>query len=348
MAKYPPDRTRLIALDWGTSSLRAYRLGDSGAILEEISLELGIASLQSAKTTGSKRNSNQAFERVFERACGRWIQNAPSAPILASGMVGSAQGWRETPYIDVPFDLRDLGTNLTMFRTTKGKTVHIVPGLIRRAGLANVMRGEETQLVGALALDKPSARSRKLLIGLPGTHSKWAYLRGNVVEDFQTFVTGELYGALCNHTILGRTMIRGARYASRAFDRGVQLAATTDGNFLSDIFSVRTLLLTGSLSAQEQPDYLSGLLIGHEVAALSKLRLATYPPGTRKRQPVVLVGDSSLCTRYKRALELNHYARIRIVEDSAPRGLYQIAIQAKILSSSQTAHAKVPGRSKKC
>jgi 2-dehydro-3-deoxygalactonokinase len=269
-------------------------------------------------------------------------------PILASGMVGSAQGWRETPYIDLPCDIHDLGMNLTALRTTKGRIVHLVPGLIRRAGLANVMRGEETQLVGALAVYKPSTRSQRLLMGFPGTHSKWVYLRGNMVEDFRTFMTGELYAALCNHTILGRTMRHGAPFAARAFDRGVRLAATTSANLLSDIFSVRTLLLTERLSAEEQPDYLSGLLIGHEVAALSRLRLATYPPGVQKRKPIILVGDPSLCARYRLALGINHYAKITIVENSAPRGLWQIALQAKLLSPPQTIHADAPERSKKC
>src|SRR5204863_593841 len=181
----------------------------------------------------------EAFERALEDACGDWRAASPASPLLACGMIGSAQGWREAPYIDVPTSLDALGHVLTGVDTASGATLHIVPGLIVRAALPEVLRGEETQIAGALdvaagsasdgdAAPNPPGRDR--WIGLPGTHTKWVRVCDRELVQFHTFMTGEVFAALCDHTILGRTMrrppapVEHATFDREAFDRGVDVA----------------------------------------------------------------------------------------------------------------------------
>lgn len=328
------DRAQLIALDWGTSSLRAFLLGQSGTILSQISAPLGVMQLKQTPKRNPRSNSN-VFEKALEQTCGPWIKQMPSLPIIASGMVGSTEGWREASYLSVPMDVSDLGKYLTKIETTKGRSIHIVPGLVRRGELVNVMRGEETQILGALTA-LPSHERKKVWICLPGTHSKWTFVNGTTVRDFETFMTGEVYAVLCQHTILGRTLKPSPSFLPRAFDRGLQVAETAGHlGVLSNIFSVRTFGLSGKLSAEEQADYLSGLLIGHEIAALPRLDADTDLPA-KELPPILLVGEPSLCMRYQRALAAKQFTKVTIVADATAQGLWQIAAQADLVEGRQT------------
>jgi len=282
-----------------------------------------------------KRNLSanaKAFEKAFEQACGRWLAAMPSLPVIASGMVGSREGWLEASYLSVPMDVSVLGKHLTKLETSKGKRIHIVPGLVRRGELVNVMRGEETQILGALTA-LPLRERKKTWICLPGTHSKWACMSGTTVRDFETFMTGEVYAALCQHTILGRTVRQGPSFLPHAFDRGLQVAERAGHlGVLSNIFSVRTFGLTGELTPEEQADYLSGLLIGHEIAALPVLDVDTDSPA-KDLLPILLAGEPSLCLRYQHALAAKHYTRVTIVADATAHGLWQIAAQADLVAA---------------
>lgn len=317
--------TKLIALDWGTSSLRAYRLGEGGAVLDRRTLPWGIMNLPvvEASVAGSKAG----FDQAFEEACGDWLRDAPGTPVMAAGMVGSAQGWREAAYLDVPLQVADIGAGLTAVPTRSGAVLHIVPGLIERGELPNVMRGEETQVVGALQ----DGAGGELLIGLPGTHSKWVRITGEQFSHFDTFMTGEAYAALSGHTILSRTMERGAPFDADAFARGARVALGAAGinGVLSTIFSARTLGLTGVLSSTAQADYLSGLLIGHEIAALRAARSAAQ---LDPRPRIILIGDGKLCERYREALALYGYTDVAIAAQATEQGLWNIAVQAGLLA----------------
>ena len=154
------------------------------------------------------------------------------------------------------------------------------------------MRGEETQVLGILRHRcPPSEAAKPLLIGLPGSHSKWVRAVDGRIEHFDTFMTGEVFAALSSHTILGRTMQRSDTFDGEAFDRGVAVSRSANGAAgpLSTIFSCRTLGLAGELSGTAQSDYLSGLLIGHEFVALAQLlrqtdaNLARRDPDRRRR-----------------------------------------------------------------
>ncbi|WP_343585329.1 2-dehydro-3-deoxygalactonokinase [Herbaspirillum sp.] len=318
------DTTKLIALDWGTSSLRAYRLGSEGAVLDKRALPWGIMNLPVVEASAA--GAKAGFEQAFSEACGDWLLDAPTVPVMAAGMVGSAQGWREAPYLDVPLLIADIGAGLTAVPTRGGAVLHIVPGLIERGALPNVMRGEETQVVGALQ----DGAGEELLIGLPGTHSKWVRIAGERFIHFDTFMTGEAYAALSSHTILGRTMQRGADFNPQAFERGVRVAAGGDGinGVLSTVFSTRTLGLTGALDGAAQADYLSGLLIGHELAALRGSRAAAKLDAAPR---IVLIGDGKLCERYRQALAIHGYSHVGIAAQATERGLWKIAVQAGLV-----------------
>ncbi|PTN44613.1 2-dehydro-3-deoxygalactonokinase, partial [Achromobacter xylosoxidans] len=218
-----PARAALIALDWGTSSLRAYRLDAAGRTLDTRHLPWGIMRLPQPLQDGAATTALSGFELAFEQACGDWLRAEPALPVIACGMVGSAQGWKEAAYLDVPVDLQRIGTLLTKVEREDGPALHIVPGLIQRHGLPNVIRGEETQVVGVMA-DQATRSADSVLIGLPGTHSKWVSARRGRVTHFDTFMTGEVYAALRGHTILGRTMADAASADMAAFERGLKVA----------------------------------------------------------------------------------------------------------------------------
>jgi 2-dehydro-3-deoxygalactonokinase len=317
--------TRLIALDWGTTSLRAYRLGEDGAVLDKRGLPWGIMNLPVVEGDFSRA---AGFAKAFDEACGDWLQSNPATPLIAAGMVGSAQGWREASYVEIPLAVADIGKQLTRVDLGAGRTLHIVPGLLQRAALPNVIRGEETQVVGALDTWQGGD---DVLIGLPGTHSKWVRVQNRTITHFDTFMTGEVYAALSQHTILGRTMEHREQSDPAAFERGLRVALSEDGRagVLSNIFSSRTLGLVGQLGATGQPDYLSGLLIGHEIAALKATRADA---GCTAEPYIILIGDDKLCARYRTALNLYGLTRIDIAAQATERGLWKIARQAGLLN----------------
>lgn len=309
-------QAQLIALDWGTSSLRAYKLGPAGVVLEHRALACGIMHLPSEPRDIAGVHCSDGFELAFDAACGDWLDAQPDLPVIACGMVGSAQGWSEAAYRHTPVDVARLGQALHRVRSLRGVDVHIVPGVIEQAGLPNVMRGEETQVLGVL-----QGLAAEVLIGLPGSHSKWVEVVDGCITHFDTFMTGEVFAVLSKHSILGRTQLPTEHFQADAFDRGVQVARSQDGQrgVLSTLFSTRTLGLTGELTPEQQPDYLSGLLIGHELAGL---------PARARQQPIILVGAAALCTRYQRALALCGFGHVSLAPEASERGLWQLAVAA--------------------
>jgi 2-dehydro-3-deoxygalactonokinase len=201
-------------------------------------------------------------------------------------MVGSRSGWREAPYVDLPADAHAVAAALTRVRGDDGRDVAIVPGL-RHAAVPDMLRGEETQVIGALALRPELAAQATLL--LPGTHSKWVTVRDGAVVDFATCMTGELYA------------------------------------LLSRLFSVRALVLDDRLGADAVPDYLSGLLIGEE------LRGALAAGRADRATPLHMVGDASLCARYRTAAACFALQTSGPVAGAAAHGLWSIARAAGLV-----------------
>ncbi|MHC8306766.1 2-dehydro-3-deoxygalactonokinase [Pseudomonas sp. PB3P13] len=323
---------QLIALDWGTTSLRAYKLAEGGQVLEQRSLSSGIMQLPKTARVINGRLCADGFELAFDEACGDWLYAQPDLPVIACGMVGSAQGWREAAYCDTPANVANLGKSLQTVRSLRGVDVHIVPGVIQRSRLPNVMRGEETQVLGVLQ-NLAAEAGADLLIGLPGSHSKWVEVVDGCIVHFDTFMTGEIFAVLSEHSILGRTQQRGACFDGDAFDRGVQTALSAEGEIgpLSTVFSARSLGLTGELSAAAQPDYLSGLMIGHELLALATVQRRRRD--TVHLPSIILIGNAQLCTRYRRALDACGFACVTLAEQATERGLWQLALAAGLVAA---------------
>ncbi|MPS81623.1 MAG: 2-dehydro-3-deoxygalactonokinase [Achromobacter sp.] len=337
MTPATPARAALIALDWGTSSLRAYRLDDAGRTLDTRHLPWGIMRLPQPLQDGAASTPLSGFDLAFDQACGDWLRAQPTLPVIACGMVGSAQGWQEVAYLDVPVDLERIGTLLTVVeRPAAGPNatpLHIVPGLIQRHGLPNVMRGEETQVFGVMfdqTRGSDAHPADNVLIGLPGTHSKWVNARRGRVTHFDTFMTGEVYAVLRGHTILGRTMSEAPAPDMAAFERGVKVAGAPAGRagVLSTIFSTRALGLTGELASTSQADYLSGLLIGHEIAALARM---LHEQGELPR--IVLCGDPALCERYIVAMQHYGLGTPEQAQNATERGLWHLAVCAGLVKA---------------
>ncbi|MET3600820.1 2-dehydro-3-deoxygalactonokinase [Martelella mangrovi] len=316
------DRTALVALDWGTSSLRAFRMDAEGTVLERRSGGHGIQNLPAP--------GNAGFQQAFDEICGDWLEDR-DVPVIAGGMVGSAQGWKEAPYLACPVRLETLGSAATAMKTETGRTILIAPGVSFEtpAGMPDVMRGEEIQIAGVLA-DRPEWSRHSLLV-LPGTHSKWAEVRNGEIVRFSTYMTGELYSVLVRHSILGRLMPQDGKaapeIATKAFADGVAMARTGSADDLThQLFAVRTLGLTGRLPTAALGDYLSGLLIGHElVSGLAQISAA------RAGVPLVLVGENALCERYARAFSDLGSEPAGRIENPAPRGLFWLAVAAGLV-----------------
>ncbi|MDI1283250.1 MAG: 2-dehydro-3-deoxygalactonokinase [Reyranella sp.] len=263
----------LIAVDWGTSSLRGARLDAVGSVLEEKSAPLGILNVP-----------NGDFAAVFASLFSDWMKPAGTV-CLISGMAGSRQGWVEAPYVACPAGPEELKRHLYWIEPGR---IAIVPGLSdEQEEVPDVMRGEEVQIFGAMRL---AGRTEGLFV-LPGTHSKWATVQGGRVTGFRTCMTGEFYGLLSQHSILARTLEADAPLDEAVFLRGVARAGNGEG-LLHNAFGVRALALFGQLSPARSASYLSGLLIGEE------LRTQELPSG----REVIAIGAPALTARYALAL----------------------------------------------
>jgi 2-dehydro-3-deoxygalactonokinase len=300
----------LIAIDWGSSSFRAYLMSAGGEALDEIASGDGIASVAAG-----------AYPATLRRLIGRWLDAHPSCPIIASGMVGSRHGWREAAYVKCPAGSLDVAKHLTAVEAG-GRTVHLAPGLSSEdeAG-ADVMRGEETEIFGVAG---PGAR----VIVLPGSHSKWARVEDGRVAAFKTFITGELFAGLRDHTVAGAfARAAPAKAPGEVFALGVERGAAaasgkTKSGLLGLLFGARALPLMGALKEDDAGEYLSGLLIGAEIGEARRLFSWEEPQ---------VAGAEALVTRYLAAFDaLGVHARAAPPR-AAARGLFRIARDGGLL-----------------
>ena len=267
---------QLLACDWGTTNLRAWTLDERGGVVARKSFALGVAGLapgEAAQRFATEVRPALAAERL---------------PAILCGAIGSNLGWATAPYADCPADVSDLADRLL----SVADDVRIVPGLRCQGitGAPDVMRGEETQVLGWLALHPERRRGRHLLC-LPGTHAKWVLVEEGRVVRFVTAMTGELFAVLGRHSLLKS---EAPADDDAAFDEGLAAAGAGDA-LAARLFSARSRVVGGEAEAASTPSYLSGLLIGAEVAATPSL-LGSAP------SDVTLIGDAALCARYQRAL----------------------------------------------
>ncbi len=298
--------TALIGLDWGTTNARALRFLADGRVAETRERPLGIL-----------RVANGDFAGAFGELIGDWRAASPAAPVLMCGMIGSRQGWREASYAKLPADGVVLARG---FLALPEVNAWIVPG-VSGASLADapdVIRGEETQALGVTALSGQGAAC----LCMPGSHSKWVEIIDGRLVRFATFMTGEAFAALREHTILAR-MMTGTAHAPDAFAGGLA-RAQAPGGLLHHLFTVRTDGLFSKLAPEAAASFLSGLLIGHEVAAAG----VAFPA-----REITIVGSEQLAAPYRAAITASgRVARVVGGEAAVAAGLWRLACAAKLVT----------------
>lgn len=291
MGSAATGQVALIGVDWGTSNLRVMRIGAGGVTLDSRSDPRGAGQLQP-----------RDFPGVLRDVAGDWLDHG--LPILVCGMAGARGRWCETPYVPCPAALDDLAAGIA--RPETWLDVAIVPGVavVDDQGLVDVMRGEETQAMGMFGAGQVG------LIVAPGTHSKWVSVKDGRIADFRTFVTGELFAAIRQATVIGAGLGEGDQ-DDAAFLEGVR-QSLNDTAVTAALFSLRARRLSGRLQDAMAADYLSGLLIGAELAAQ-----ATIARDTRLR----IVGAPGLAARYRLAMEAAAFTNMTVADGQAATAL---------------------------
>lgn len=296
----------MIAVDWGSSSLRAYRLDSEGRVIDQRWSDCGVLSCDGR----------------FAEELAAQIHGWNDACVMLCGMIGARGGWQEVPYVDCPGSERDLAAAIVELAcdvpVLAGRDLRIVPGMIDRLSspVADVMRGEETQIIGLLERMGDGIHT----ICLPGTHSKWVQVRDGAIVSIRTMMTGETYALFRTHSVLARLMPADEPPLDlRAFDDGLRRSGDP-GGLPHHLFGVRTQGLLGRLSATQAPSYLSGLLIGHE---LRGIREGAPPAATE----IHLIGNDRLQAAYAHALKSSGVDVRLHSEALAATGLHRLAMR---------------------
>jgi 2-dehydro-3-deoxygalactonokinase len=303
-----------IAGDWGTSQLRLYLCDAANNVLET----------RVARGAAAARGEH---EQELDAEIAAWEELHGPLPVVLCGMIGSSIGWVQAPYLPAPADPQGLAAACVVLR---GGRVRIVPGVSCRNRLAapDVMRGEETQILGALVLD-PRLRTGAHLFCLPGTHTKWAVVRDAAIVEFLTAPTGEIFDLLSNHSVMVRDATAGRTMNDPAFDAAVQRVRSQPGvELLHRMFEVRSRRLLSELAAEDAASYMSGLLIGSDVAGVARL-FADETRGT-----IHLIAAPALVHAYSNALRA-----FGLTSDVIDGGAASIAGLGEIFRLSGTAGA---------
>lgn len=272
-----------IAVDWGTSNMRAWAMSDSGTIMAQAQSDKGMGDL-----------TPDQFEPTLRDTCAGWDM---TVPVIACGMVGARQGWAEATYATVPCPATPDGFT----QPDSALDVHIIPGLMQ-SDPADVMRGEETQIAGFLAMNK----NWDGVICLPGTHTKWAHISADEVVSFQTYMTGDMFAALGDHTVL-RHSVQSDDWDWAAFDTGVTDAMARPERLAARLFSLRAEGLVNNMSNATARARLSGLLIGAELAGAKPYWMG---------QQIAVIGAGNLTSLYVRALALQSAPATQVKGDA--------------------------------
>ncbi|MHA6299123.1 2-dehydro-3-deoxygalactonokinase [Devosia sp. CAU 1758] len=283
-----------IAVDWGTSNLRAWGISTDGSVVATAGSDKGMGKL-----------SPDQFPAALSAVAAQMPLPAGMLDVVVCGMAGARQGWMEAPYLDAPTDLGQLGRGAVHPSVPETHlAVSILPGVCQRDGGENVMRGEETQLLG-LASIMPGYSG---LVCMPGTHSKWARLDGTRITGFSTAMTGEMFELLKTHSVLRHSLSGDLDGPERdnGFQTGARDGLDNPADLLGQLFRVRASALLSGRTPDWCAGYLSGLLIGTEIAANSS-QIAT--------DPVPLIGSAALCALYAQVLAMTG-ATGRIVDST--------------------------------
>ncbi|MEI7969928.1 MAG: 2-dehydro-3-deoxygalactonokinase [Betaproteobacteria bacterium] len=287
----------MIAVDWGTSSLRAYLLGPAGEIVARRESPSGILAVRDGH-----------FAETLLGHISPWIE-AGDRTILMSGMIGSRQGWKEAPYVRAPAGAAEIASALVAVEVASGLQAWLVPGVmaVTPEGVPDVMRGEETQILGATHVLGTGSH----LLCLTGTHSKWVSVEDGSITGFRTSMTGEVFAVLREHSILGRTMSPGNGFDATTFEAGLRRAGDP-GGLLHHLFGVRARHLAGELADDVSGDYLSGILIGHELGS------------AKGERTIHILGAHALAQRYVHACRVLGRDCSLLDADAAATGLWHL------------------------
>lgn len=276
----PHSLAALIAVDWGSSSFRAFLLDSNGTILDKVTSDQGILVSDQGSDHGEILASN----------CAAWTKQYGPLPTVMSGMIGSRNGWVETDYVPCPVSAKELANALVSTPSNSAIVPKIVPGVSGPGlfGKTDVMRGEEIQAIGALTnLGRSSG-----LVCLPGTHSKWCETRDSKIQSVATYMTGELFALVSKTSSIG-SLISGAEFHEESFLKGCE-TGQNNAVLANALFSVRADALLGNLNSKSPSSYLSGMLIGQELSAATD--------GLSPNDPIIVVGNDTLTHRYGIAL----------------------------------------------
>ena len=271
-------KAKWIAADWGTTHMRAWAIDEKGEVLA-----------YSESNEGMKDLQQNEFEPVLLRLIENWLDNKKITPVMACGMVGARQGWVETPYLKTPCVPIDK-IQLTVASTKDSRIqVNLVPGVMQHKP-ADIMRGEETQIAGFIK-ENPSFDG---IVCLPGTHTKWVNVRAGQIENFRTFMTGELFGVISNNTLIKHS-IESEGWDQVSFDNGVIKGFDNPGLIASDLFSLRSESIVNDLDSNSARATLSGLLLGVELNGAKNYW---------KDKKVILIGSELLTNNYQKGLKI--------------------------------------------
>jgi 2-dehydro-3-deoxygalactonokinase len=284
-----------IAGDWGTSRLRLYLCDATGHVL--------------ARGQGEGASVPDCAAR-FAAAVTAWDKAHGVLPAVLSGMVGSTIGWREVPYLKCPAKPAAIADAALRFEVG-GRAIAILPGLSCRGktGAPDVMRGEETQILGALRLHSQLAKGRHVFC-LPGTHTKWVAVTDGAVTQFQTALSGELFELLRRHSVLARDSSE-VDAQSPAFALGLEFARQK-ADLLHLLFSARSRVVTGEMAKTDAASYLSGLILGKDIATATALFDIALTDS-----PVQIICTPELAALYGKALGAYDVKSVAIDGDRA-------------------------------
>lgn len=270
----------LIAIDWGSFNFRAYLLDAEGNILFSVDNPSGVRSIVDGQ-----------FREVLDAQIGDWLAQYPHLPVIAVGMIGSREGWREAPYVPTPAGPIDLAHAAVRCDDLLGRRFAILPGVSHtsQSSWPDIVRGESIQLLGALE----SIGTREGLFILPGAHCKWFKVKEGRIQAFRTYMTGELFEALKMHSIIGKLFPETPEITLAGFTQGLANAQFQHETLSHMIFSTRAKGLFGQIPEVDLPGHLSGLLIGDEIAS----GLEWFGPGK-----ITLIGSSKMTRLYRHAL----------------------------------------------
>jgi 2-dehydro-3-deoxygalactonokinase len=287
-----------VGVDWGSSSFRAYQFDEHGSVVAELSEDKGIREIHPA--------TPEHYEQVLFELIGSWVSDGDI--VLLSGMITSRAGWVETPYLTCPVDVATIA-GFAQCLEARNVQLRFLPGIKQEHPNPDVMRGEELQLLGA------AIQNRSSTIVLPGTHSKWALMKGTELSQFRTVITGELFEVIVKNTLIG------ALFTSNTFHEDSFLSGVESGykttTLVSDLFTLRSSVLVEHAETDSQHSRLSGMLIGNEIREGLQLMGAA--------NDVILVGSAALGAMYQLAfkqvgINANFYSEV-----AAVAGFQQVA-----------------------